>query len=279
MAHQTTKLWLRFTLVLLCSTGAFNSTLAQAPGFEKILFPIVTNFEVPGAFGSRWVCKASVLNTSHETVAIDGGSFCFDCRQGATATLEPGMSYSVVPLEGTGGIPGSFLFVERRFDEMLHFSLLARDISRSTATWGTEIPVVRESQFRSDFIELLGVPPSPNNYRYTLRIYSIDSGGGLVNVTVFEQRAFTLPHGPIERDREIGNAYYTMIPPDPRTSFAENFPPYAEVTALPIKSEPGLDVESLRVEVEPIRPPGLRIWAFLTLTNNDTQSVTVISPR
>lgn len=274
MAHRTTKL----LLVLLLSAGALNSIWAQAPGFEKILFPIVANFEVPGAFGSRWVSKASVLNLSNQAVAIDGGSFCFDCIQGAKATLEPGVSYSVVPLEGTGGIPGSFLYVDRQFDEQLHFSLLARDVSRSTETWGTEIPVVRENQFRSDDIELLGVPPNPSNYRVTLRIYSLDPAGGVVNVSVFEQDGFVLPHGPVERDHELGNAYYTTIRQKNNFAWSENYPGYAEVTALPIKTEPGPEVESLRVEIEPLTP-GLRIWAFLTLTNNDTQSLSVISPH
>ena len=263
-------------LVLMLSSAALAAR-AQAPGSEKVLFPVVATHGVSGAFGSRWVSTPSVLNTSNTPVTLDGGSYCFDCPLGIKATLEPGLTYDFVPLDGTSGVPGSFLFVDSRVAHDLHFGLRVRDVSHAAQSQGTEIPVVHQDQFRSDRIELLGVP-LPGNQRYTLRVYSLDPVGGDFRVRVYGLRELVFPHITYPPDSPLGQDQFSMIHVDPKMAWAENYPGYAEITVLPMSVVPPNDVRTLRLEIEPTAP-GLRIWAFVTLTNNDTQSVTVISPH
>ena len=46
-----------------------------------------------------------------------------------------------------------------------------------------------------------------------------------------------------------------------------------------IEAEPALaGVTSMRIEVVPLTP-NLRFWAFVSITNNETQEVTIVSPQ
>jgi hypothetical protein len=44
-----------------------------------------------------------------------------------------------------------------------------------------------------------------------------------------------------------------------------------------ILQTPGIHPPALRIEVEPLTP-GSRFWAFVSITNNDTQRVTLVTP-
>jgi hypothetical protein len=114
------------------------------------------------------------------------------------------------------------------------------------------------------------------NLRLTLRIYALDAGGDVV-VRVFEHRSGLIVHlsDPMPVDSVIAEQTCRLAPvgsPDAGYPI-DNFPAYAQVEDLPMPS-----TSLARIDVIPITP-GMRIWAFVSATNNVTQQMTVISPH
>ena len=167
------------------------------------------------------------------------------------------------------GNPGAFLFISSDRVNDLEIQLRAYDISRDATNFGTQIPVVHEDEFvdvERDPIVLLGVP-TDERFRNTLRIYSTHETGAIVELYSNQQQ------GMLQWRRVYLSA--------PGSAFE---PAYAEVNDLPV------GVGTLRVRIvpgwadgpppsPPWPGPQPGIWAFISVTNNDTQHITVISPQ
>jgi hypothetical protein len=263
------------SLVVLLTASA---AVAQPAGFEKVLFPIVipTFAPVPGALGSQWVTDLAVLNRADVEVPLSGEYVCFQCR--TPHGLKPGVTYGILPLppgSRVGEVGGSFLFVDSRYIDQVRFGLRVRDISRQADGFGSEVPVVRQRDFRADGVSLLSIPNLPNA-RITLRVYGFDPAlAGTVAVRVYDQppglavNLFSdMPPDSLIADRTYPVTYLPNFPAD-----LDNFPRYAQIGDLPLPAK-----DLARIDVVPLTP-GMRIWAFATVTNNDTQEVTVISPH
>lgn len=224
--------------------------------------------QTPGQFGTSWVTDISILNAGSVPVSLAGTYYCFMCR--TAQPLQPGVTYGIVPVAPNSNIGGAFLFVDSRYAGQLRYALRVRDVSRESEGFGSEVPVVRSSEFRADGVSLLGIPNQPN-LRLTLRIYALD-GGGDVSVRIFEQRSAIvheenpMPVDALISERVVNLSVVQSFP-------ADDYPPYAQVTDLPMVS-----TKLVRIDVVPLTP-GIRIWAFASATNNTTQQVTVISPH
>jgi len=127
-----------------------------------------------------------------------------------------------------------------------------RDLSRSALNAGTEIPVVREDDF-TDHLRLLNVP-SGKNFRALLRVWTTG---------------------------EPVNQFFVNI---------DQIPSFAAITAAlkPAQGElrygtfdltPFLDSPNEHLDLSAGVTPGTRIWGMISITNNDTQQVTIISPQ
>ncbi len=257
-------------VVLLAAAGAF----AQPAGFEKVLFPIVIHplINVSGAFGTQWVTDVSVLNAGVTPVRLAGTYVCFDCR--TEQPLQPGVTYSLVPVPAPGNLGGAFLFVDSAAIGQIRFGLHVRDVSRESDGFGSEVPVVRTQGFRAEGVSLLGIPNQPS-LRLMLRMYALDKIGGDVRVRIYEQRGADIHLDDLtgdalfaERTYTLTNIHGSLIP-----ELQDNYPAYAQAGDLPMPS-----TQLARIDVEPLTP-GMRIWAFASATNNTTQQVTVISPH
>ncbi len=266
---------IRSTSLLLLLIAQVTS--AQPAGFEKVLFPIVIPIAAPqpGALGSRWITDLAVLNRGDVEVPMAGSFACFLCRQ--PHGLLPGVTYEIVPIPPGSYLGGSFLFIDSRYIDRVSFGLRVRDISRQADGFGSEIPVVHEREFRTDGVSILSVPNLPNA-RVTLRVYGFNPAiPGTVVVRVYEQRLSLVvnlyPNTPA--DSLISERTYpvTYIAGNNDPPESGNFPRYAQISDLLLPA-----TSLARIDVVPITP-GFRIWAFVTVTNNDTQQVTVISPH
>ena len=142
------------TAVAVAVLHAVNLTAQQTELYEKILIPISAPAPVRGAFGSLWVTDTWLRNgalSSAGFLADPGCTFLPECPPGQPVTIAPETSHRLslgLPIEA--GFPGVFVYVERQAADQVAFALRFRDISRQSQTWGTEIPVVREGEFRSD---------------------------------------------------------------------------------------------------------------------------------
>lgn len=263
----------RFLLipVLLLIAG---SSAAQT--FEKVLIPVWANGEVPGAFGSRWVTELSVFSRQGRSSVV--GLVPLPCNLTCVPTgLTPGQTIA----GNLGNRRGPALLVALRDEDLgesLSFQLRVRDLSRQSENWGTEIPVVRERNARLKVVELLDVPVE-QEFRHNLRIYDFDAQAQAeVRVRLYAytpQEWDPDPPGPVPTDRlvyENTARFKHEITLDPRLQVG-----YIELNFLSTLAtfRPG---ERMRVEITPVTP-ALRFWGFLTITNNNTQQISTITPQ
>jgi hypothetical protein len=138
------------------------------------------------------------------------------------------------------------------------------DVTRDAQNFGTEIPIVRESDFRANRIVLVGVPTDAR-FRNTLRVYG-DSPVDVL-VTVGNQ-------APVRLKMTGGITFPIINFPDfsvPAYVAFSNFPTGIGTVRVTIEAEPGF--------LQPLQPLESPIWAFITVTNNDTQAISTITPQ
>jgi hypothetical protein len=243
------------------------------PEYETVLFPVV--FRGPGAFGAEWQTTIVAHNRATDPIGFarpifSGSPMCpAICGCGPRADLQ-GQETNEVCVEGFRHPAGLLVYPWKDRADSISYSLRITDTSRMGESLGTEIPVVRERDFRTndDKIVLPDVPLD-DRYRVALRIYDADSrdGGqlrlrvvsgtaGLVDTTV------TLQH---QTDPSMGN-----FQPRPAFLFIGDL----------VAAYPALRNVEGRVQIElTSRTPGLRFWAMASITNNETQQVTTATPQ
>lgn len=225
---------------------------------ERILVPIL--YSGPGAFGSRWVTEASVVSRN----PFDWHRFrpCSTALCGtAVGSQNPA---SLVTMFGQRP-NGLLLFVDRDAGAALHFGTIIRDVSRD-GTHGTEVPIVRESELLTGYVRLPNVTLDPS-YRATLRIYGVD--GVLENVYV---DAHAPGRAPLTWSIERLPSPCSAVPCDSDEPAFVAVDLTAEFRALA-----GAGPVSIGIEPDQYSPR--RYWAFISVTHNETQRVTVITPQ
>jgi hypothetical protein len=111
--------------------------------------------------------------------------------------------------------------------------------------------------------------------RQTLRIYELDARVRQASVRVRMYRIAPENREPgAAPDPLLGESTLGLQFPSPETLDAH--PGYAAVSDLSSIAPPG-SATRVRLEIEPVTP-GLRLWAFVTVVNNETQHATVITP-
>ena len=237
-------------------TGAYDPSL-----FERVLIPVIMSQE--GAYGSRWVTDAIIENAGDEEVAL----FQTPLANWWNCGIPEGCFVSdVLPARFVGTFlpqwpTGVFVHVTR--NSPVRFQVLARDLSRQSEALGTEIPVVRENDWRSGPIHLMNVPADPR-FRVTLRVYLEGDVEAFswVPIRIFRMNSETPV---VDTTLSLDRSHNGQIP---ATNWVADLAPYYGIA-------PG---EPLRIEIG-VPATGHRFWAFASVTNNTTQHVTVISPQ
>ncbi|HEV7427858.1 MAG TPA: hypothetical protein VGQ46_15990 [Thermoanaerobaculia bacterium] len=235
-------------VVSLASKAAliyYDPAAADPAVFEPILFPV--SFQGPGALGSQWVTE-SFIN------ANGSRSFFRDPLPCASCTQTP--SLGTKQLINDGNPWGHVLYALRGTTTNLDFASRIRDTSRQSQTAGTEVPVVRERDFRSQlrFMNL----PVDSRYRVMLRLWSVGDATqfiATVDSTPAQQNLLTLSKIP-GTAMSFGSMDVTSL-----LTKANNNPTNLAVAGLPNLLDSPL------------------IWGMLSITNNDTQQVTIVSPH
>jgi hypothetical protein len=215
-----------------------NPTAPPAgPAYRRILVPLMPA-EVPGANGARWKTDTSILTSG--------------------VAIEPQLG----TLAG-----GQFIYVAEADEARVQLNARVWDVAREAQTAGSEIPIVREREFTSSTIVLLGIPVAPH-YRHTLRVYDFDGrSGARVGIRVYADSE-TTPRASVTRTLGV-------VSNDKATSAQlPVHPGYLELD--PGALTPLGGISTLRVEIEPL-DEGLRLWSFVSVTNNETHHVTTFS--
>lgn len=249
----------------------------NSPTFERFLVPIFIREAIPGAFGSSWMTDFWISNSG--PVPVDfGGGFDFGCSfppcVPGSGTLNPGVTFRPRVIARPDGLQGTFVLADAQSAEGLSWALRFRDLSRQSQTWGTEVPVVREAEFRSEKISLIDIPRT-TGFREVLRVYSAGDNGAQASVRVRAYRIRSendLPNA--LPDSFLGESVLHLQFVSPGSSA---YPGYAAVFDLGTIASLG-GVDRIRLDIEPISP-GVRVWAFVTVVSNETQHATVITPQ
>ena len=220
--------------------------------YEPVLIPV--HSKGPGAHGSQWDSEMSIRNGNDHPLTAVPNPFYNGCFPICDTRLHARTSWTFRP--PNDGLATGFVFhLPRQDAPNVHLDLLVRDLSRQVEALGTEIPVVREHEFHEGPFGVVNVPVDPR-FRVAFRLYSID-GPGLMQL-VFKPLTGGLP-------------IFTTPP--------LSVPERLLITDL-VASYPQLAGRGpLRIEVVPQTPAHGRFWGFASVTNNETQHVTVISPQ
>jgi hypothetical protein len=238
-------------LALLLVMSAAPAASAQHPAqFERVLLPICVS-QVPGAYGTLWSTELWYRNNSEHRVAILPLVGSHNVPTIGETVLLPVGSFPA-------HAPGQILFVEREGGDEVQFDLRLFDESNPESAWGTKLPVVRETEFGRT-VSLINVPTG-FDFRSALRIYGVpDYPGGTEAVRV---RIFSV-NDDLLVDTEIvlvGWPRYGAI-----LSLADAFPAIRQA-------------ERVRIHVESTNPTA-KLWAFVSVTSNHTQNVSIVTPE
>jgi hypothetical protein len=151
--------------------------------------------------------------------------------------------------------PGEILVADD--PEGLFMNLRARDESRTAASMGVEIPIIPESEFSTLPLTLLNIPGNAR-FRQTLRIYTMSMRPSQFRVRLFGEH--TTPIGEQTVTLTVGDELLYK-------------PSGAQIDLR--SSVPQLD-ERYYAVIEPLDT--VAFWTFISVTNNETQEVTIITP-
>ena len=222
--------------------------------FERILFPVLVS--TSGAFGSQWVSETAIANPDPWTVETFNDVVPYQCIDYPCGERLPPQSFET--FSGDGYPHGIALLAPRPEGDRLAFSLRVRDTSRVAEGYGTQVPVVRErNMVRGAELTLLDIPVDAR-YRTKVRIYAFDTGAHDAEVTL------------VEGEETLGTY---SIPIGRQCSGIEcHFTPwYGELDLATTGQNRRVN---LYVRVGGNETPA---WAFASITNNETQQVTIVT--
>lgn len=210
-----------------------------------------------GGYGSIWRSELHAFNRGTSTITVrTSSSLCMITCPVSRFTVPPGGSVEILSGDPTmllisGGTAGDLSFNARVFDE-----------SRSRSDWGTEIPIVDSADFKPGFA-LLNVPVRAG-FRLLLRLYGTE-GDDDTQVMIRVRDA-------------VSAAVVSELTSDLQAMMSNTFYDFSQ-TQVSLDEVLGAGVEGrVHLEIAPV-VPSRRIWGFVTVTHNETQHVTLISPQ
>ncbi|MGA7614586.1 MAG: hypothetical protein WBX15_05330 [Thermoanaerobaculia bacterium] len=270
----------RLVMLILAATLGSSVVYAQELSYQKILLPLRPRGVVNGAYGSQWRTSLIVLNRSGEPVMIVpplSGCQILCPPEGEGPPTLPGVSFNpyIFTLPDTLSGEGFFVYVDRAHAADVAFQLNTRDLSREAETRGTEVPVVREGEFFTGTRSLLGIPVDAR-FRVSLRIYDGDNSDADASATVrfFEEYGAQVDSG--EPDRLLLEETIPFQYPTSAESRRAQ-PGYIYLPDLAMIPELA-GISTIRIDVESAQS-GRHLWTFASVTNNQTQHVTLITPQ
>jgi hypothetical protein len=240
---------------------------------ERILLPVVVEEPIRGAYGSLWETEIAVVNATANVVFVYGvETGCLLPTCGGENVIGPDTTLYPRLLGLDRAVNAHFLkFTDS--PESVVVQLTVQDKSRAHETWGTSVPSVRERDAWATRFQLLDVPGANSRFRSLLRLYSFDPWQ-TVSARVRFYRinpAHELPYEPNEPDVLLAERMIEL-----HASRSEFTPGYADLGLWSVAEI--ADGSRLRIEVLP-ETAGAKLWGMVSVTNNDTQHVTIIAPN
>jgi hypothetical protein len=255
-------------LILITTVVALNATAQQVT--KRVLVP-VTSAALPGANGSVWETRIWVSNRGTRSAVIS-----------PAACLGPILCGSGLPLNSTD-LPARFIAAANIATGLLAqittlpgadvvLSARLRDLSHANDSAGTALPIVPEEEFTDRPLTLIDVPTLYTG-RTMLRVYALPEAPEPREVEV---RYYRIPEPGDELRVLLRTDRLRLDVPARQHVAPEYLAAYGQIGAIEFLPELFLG-QSTWIEVVPVTP-GLRIWALVSVTNNTTQQVTLVTP-
>ena len=251
-------------------------TFVQGPesAYERVLLPIYLQGVVPGAHGTQWATELWMHNGGEAAVSIANRvcppNMACPAVFPLTLSLDAGRSLHN-PTEfftNWRTNPSLLLYVSKPGAQDVSIGLRVADKSGQTLNGGTELPVVRDGEFLTRVSQLHNVPLDNQNFRILLRVYDVAYSEALFGVRIFPST-----QEPAQAIYTTALVAKTSVQPPFRDEAA-----YAELDITPLLNLRLAWPQNARIEITPMTP-GSQYWAFVSLTNNQTQLVTVVTPQ
>jgi len=264
---------MRHTLFSLLVLSLFSAPMVVAEDnpadFTTALVPLVTH-GLRGAHGSVWDSELYVFNGSHLPLRMPGFSDSPVLPIEPSIVIQPHttMHLGLYPRDGADG---AFLYIPNTMASTTKMSLRVRDTSQNATSLGDEVPVVRADQAAHE-LTIFDVPVDPK-YRATLRIYGFTPAPMPVRVSIYPEIGVPALRQFDVTLNGIVNATFDPFPLHPAYIALD---PLGDAIRASI-------VRRVRIEITNfapvITPPPAKIWAFVSLTNNETNQVTIVTPK
>jgi hypothetical protein len=254
--------------------NAFTFVAGPESGYERVLLPIYLSGVVPGAHGAQWATDLWIHNGGTASVAIadrvcPANQVCPPVIP-LTLTLDAGRSLHNPTdfFQPNRNNPSQILYVSKQGAADVSLGLRVADVFRNTLNGGTDIPVIREGEFLTRTAQLHNVALDNQSFRILLRVYDVNYSEALFGIRIYPSA------------QEASQAIYgtTLTAKTPRLPPFRAEAAYAELDITPLLNLKLAWPQNARIEIHPMTP-GSHYWAFLSLTNNQTQLVTLVTPQ
>lgn len=231
---------------------------------EAVFVPVAVD-GVAGTDGTLWSSELWVHNAADHDVALYPAyttTFLgYDAWYGDRLIVKAN-SARRVPLNSAPYGVGAFIYPPSDAHDQLSYDL--RLFDRGHPGSGTSMPVLRLDAMRRGKLTMLNIPADSASARRRLRIFAVYDSEYVV-------RVYDLDSGQELSERTLTARFPTDMPS-----------PTTEVSTLDddlaVSARSG--ATRLRVEVEQTYPPDSHFfWAFVSVTDNATQQVTIITPQ
>lgn len=232
-----------------------------AQELEQILLPVEPSVVLCG-YNSRYETRLVAYNEGAAPVrALCANDACGAI--GAKSGREIAGADSMVPKP-------TFLYLPKEQADRLRLSLIVEGGDRDHPEGHSyaELPIVRASDFRDSTLTFVGVRMD-EGFRQTVRIFALDGN----NYGAVQVRAYDLVTGELVYDDTM------LLWPlsDERLADGRAMRPSFSMECDISKDIPA-NGHNIRLEIEPLTP-GLKFWAFVSVTNNKTQQFYTVVPR
>jgi hypothetical protein len=254
--------------------AAYTFAASAEDNWEKVLLPVYLDAPLAGSNGTRWDTDFWLRNNGGQPVQLAP----WPCETEVcpavvpfTTTVPAGTTRHDLPpfFRAPNANPSRVLFVSKPGAKDVSMQLRVADASRAALNGGTELPVVRDGELLTGIAELLNVPYDPAHFRLSLRIYDLAYSQSKFRVTLYVNE----DGGPTSGLHSIELTAATDQTGDFRSQAA-----YVEYNFGDLESLNRAFPNGLRVEIAP-QTPGSRYYPLISVTNNETQLITLVTPQ
>lgn len=249
---------------------AFTYTTNPESEYERVLLPIYFEGVRRGAHGSEWSTSLWLRNNGSQDALLAP----WNCPQGGVCTASFPLTYALAPSQALRQLaplaetdnPSRLLYISQAESADVSFSLRFADRSRGLIDAGIDLPVIRENEALYKSAQLFSVPLR-SSFRVLLRLYELGDASSRFRVTIYPQSE--LDEQPIHSEELTATLEEGPFPA--RAAYAQ-----LDVTGL-LRLEKTWP-ETVRIEITPLTA-GSRFWSFASVTSNETQIVTLVTPQ